>query len=130
MSDGPTCGQGVAANAALPDGFAAVIDGIAANLELHMTALDVSDPADRKEHTAYERVAGACRTAAAELRTLAREMTASRDVPMGAHDEQAMAAPKFLEAFEDLVLRETELLRLLEERREGHEEILSAWRDA
>ena len=54
-------------------------------------------------------------------------MAGYRDLPMGKHDEQALADPKGLEAFEAFVAAERELLALLQRSVERAERMLAAF---
>ena len=118
MSQQPTCGQGVAANAALPAAVGEVIAALARNLDAHQRALDASDPAARQEHDAYLRLIAEQRRIASELVATAEHMRGNADLPMGKHDMQVMTAPPVLEAFQSLVRAEEQLLALLHERLE------------
>jgi len=126
----PTCGQGLAHNSVVPAALAAVAAAMARNLEAHMAALDRDDPAAATEHDVYERVARGLRAAAADLRGAAAEMTSARDLPMGAHDMEAMTAPAVLDAFERYVAAEAELRVLVEQRAEPNRQMLATMRDA
>src|SRR5687767_12296910 len=110
-----TCGKGLAAHSALPARMGELIGALASNLEQHMTALDTSDAAARKEHEAYASLLAKHRRIALELADVAAEMASYRHLPMGPHDEAAMAAPAVREAFERFVAAERALLALLEE---------------
>jgi hypothetical protein len=115
MDEQPTCGQGVAAHSLLPAGLAEVTDAVAADLEVHTKALDLDDQAARQEHAVYLRLAGAHRQAAAQLRAIAEDMAAQRELPMGTHDEQVLASPEIVEAFQRFVAAKQELLALLQQ---------------
>jgi hypothetical protein len=54
-----TCGQGLAENSVLPEKIGSLIAAMAKNLELHMNALDLTDPDSRAEYAAYEKLAKA-----------------------------------------------------------------------
>ena len=109
MADEPTCGKGVAAN-----------------LEAHMPALDRADPAAAREHEVYAALAAEHRDLAARLTATAERMAAQRDLPMGRHDEGALAGPEVRAAFERLVRVQDELADLLRERLELHRAMLAA----
>jgi hypothetical protein len=121
----PTCGRGMAASAVVPSALAAVAAGIAQNLDVHIRALDVGDPAAAREKDVYARVVHHLRRAAVDLHAAAEEMAAAVDLPMGAHDMAAMTTPDVLDAFAGLVAAEDGLRRLLEERRADNEEMLA-----
>jgi hypothetical protein len=128
VDDQQTCGKGLAENAKLPAKLADVISALTANLELHMPTLDQSDPNSRREYEAYAHLARAFRRIASDLATTSREMEGYRDLPMGRHDEHALADPRLWLAFEKLVGQERELRDLLEKRLVGHEAMLAAAR--
>jgi hypothetical protein len=128
VDEQPTCGRGLAKNSVLPRYLANVISGMAENLAEHMPALDLSDTAARLEHDAYERLVGQLRRIAAELYVTSSEMAGYRDLPMGQHDEAAMARPAVREAFEEYVKHKQQLLTLLEQSAERHESILDMMR--
>ena len=114
MTDEWTCGKGLAKNAALPARLADVADAMAALLEAHTRALDVSHEACRKEYDAYRRIAEDWRGAAPLLHAIATQMAGYKELPMGPHDEAVMAGPQFREAFERFVGAERELAEVLE----------------
>ena len=128
MDDQPTCGKGLAEHSALPAKLAELEDALAENLELHQKTLDLSDDNARKEHEAYVRLANEHRSIAAQLHAVARQMAGNRDLPMGAHDERALADPKLLDAFANFVKREEELLALLQHAIERDGQMLAAAR--
>ena len=53
MDQQPTCGQGLAEHAVLPEKFADLIGAVAENLEIHLSALDPSVKRSRPEFDAY-----------------------------------------------------------------------------
>ena len=113
MTDGPTCGQGLAEHSALPRKLGEVVAALAANLHEHLPALDGEDDAARAEQRAYESLISKFRAIAADLDTAAAEMAGYRDLPMGRHDPQAMSRPEVGEAFARFVRTEEELAALL-----------------
>jgi hypothetical protein len=123
-----TCGRGLAEHAALPLKLAELTDAVRVVLELHMKALDLSDPASRNELDAYRSLANKHRDAAAQLHTIATEMAGYRDLPMGRHDRERMATPAASAAFESLVGREEGLATLLEVRLNNDRHMLTAMR--
>jgi hypothetical protein len=114
VDDEPTCGKGLAEHSALPARMGELADALAAVLERHQAALDLNDERAREELRAYVNLAVRFRAIAADLRTTAERMAGYRDLPMGRHDEQAMAAPEALDVFVAFVDREQALLALLE----------------
>ena len=121
MPEEMTCGKGLAENAALPASLAEVVAATARVLEVHMKALDLTDPDAKVELEAYRELASAHRKIAAELSSLAGKMAAYRDLPAARHDMAAMMAPAPRHAFAGLVQKEEHLVALLEARVEqGH----------
>jgi hypothetical protein len=119
-----TCGKGLAENSALPAKLGELEAALAAVLEAHMKALDVSDENSLAEHEAYERIARGHREAAAQLEATAREMAGQRGLPMGQHDMEALAGGKQMAAFERYVRVKRELLALLDNALAEDEEML------
>ena len=126
--DESTCGRGLAQSGAVPAGLAAVAAGLAENLEVHIRALDLGDAAAVRERGVYERIARSLRSATADLQTAAAEMASAVDLPMAAHDMDAITTPDVLEAFERYVAAEDDLRRLLDARQIDHETMLTAIR--
>jgi hypothetical protein len=118
----------LAENAKLPAKLSRVINAMAENLELHMGTLDQSDGNARRELEAYAHLAQAFRRIGSDLTTTSLEMERYRTLPMGHHDERALADPRRLLVFERLVREERELRELLDERLEGHDAMLAAAR--
>jgi hypothetical protein len=128
MPEQQTCGRGLAKNSVLPARLGELTDAVAANLEVHMESLDLSDNAAKAEYDVYTKLAEEHRRIAALLHSTAGEMAAQRDVPMGRHDPAKMTSPKAVAAFEQLVRVEQELAALLQQRKAEHEQILAAAR--
>jgi hypothetical protein len=126
MSSPATCGQGLAEHASLPAKLGELIDAVAQNLEIHMRALDLGDEHAKREHDAYVKVAEGHRQIAAQLRATADLMASYRDLPMGAHDMEVMSSPEVLGAYHHLIEVEQELLSLLEQRADEHQELLGS----
>ncbi len=108
-----TCGQGVAAHAVFPAKLGELIAALADTLERHMTALDLGDDAALQEHAAYAALVDEHRAIAARLQAAAANMAGQRDLPMGAHDDDQMAAPEVRAAFARFVAVEEQLAALL-----------------
>ena len=125
MEEQPSCGQGVAEHPVLPARLAGVTDAMAANLEAHTKALDPDEEAARQEHAAYLRLARGHRQAAAELRGIAEDMAAQRELPVGRHDEKALASPEIVEAFQRFVAATQALQVLLQELLEQDQRMLA-----
>jgi hypothetical protein len=115
MTDHSTCGQGLAEHAGLPAKLGELTAAVAAVLEVHMQALDVTDENARKEYEAYRELVGAHRLAAGQLAAIARQMAGYRDLPMGRHKMEAMSGPAVSQTFQAFVERAQELLALLQQ---------------
>jgi hypothetical protein len=122
--DTPTCGTGLAANAALPAKLGELLGATAEVLERHSAALDRTEPAGRAELEAYTALVRAHRAIARDLAALAQQMAGYRDLPVARHDEAVLADPAGqAAAFERLVAVERELLELLRARVEEGEQM-------
>lgn len=130
MDDRPTCGQGLVANSTLPATMADVIDALSTVLAVHLTALDLQDENSRQEHAVYSQLAHAYEEIAQSLRGAAERMRGYRDLPMGRHNMQAMAASEPAEAFARFVNAEQGLLTLLQARLPGDERMLAELKQA
>lgn len=130
MAEHPTCGQGLAWNAPLIAKLGALTNAMADNLEVHMRALDPGDESSRREHAIYRRLAESQRRAAAGLASIANEMAAAEDLPMGRHDMDAMTAPAVGQAFLGFVTAERDLLSLIQSRLEQDHRMLDQMRAA
>ena len=128
MDDQPTCGKGLAAHSALPARLATLIAALAENLELHQDTLDLRDPHSRKERDVYAGLAEEHRAISRQLVAVAQRMAGYRDLPMGAHDERALAEPRLLEAFQRFVASEEDLLTYLHGALAGERAMLDAAR--
>jgi hypothetical protein len=121
-----TCGQGLAEHSVLPAQLAEVTEAMADNLQAHMQALELDDPAARQEHAVYLRLVEEQRQAAGRLRAVAGEMAAVRDLPMGRHDAQTMTSPEVTHAFQHLIRAKQELLALLQRTADQDRRMLAA----
>jgi hypothetical protein len=113
MAEQPTCGRGLAEHSALPAKLADVIESLAVNLERHIPTLDLTDENSRMERDIYRHLAAEHRAIADQLRATAARMASYRDLPMGRHNEKALADPQLIEAFRAYVDAEQELHTLL-----------------
>jgi hypothetical protein len=127
-SEQQTCGKGLAENSALPAKLGEVISAMAGNLEAHRKALDLTDPNSQAEYDAYEKLLKDLRQIAAELAVTADHMAEYRDLPMGRHDPKAMTHPRVLEAFEQFVLRNRQLMELLQQTEDRDDQLLEIMR--
>jgi predicted GTPase len=91
----PTCGQGLAAGAELPEQIGTLIQAMADVLQDHTRSLAV-----------------------------ANTMRSYRDLPMAAHDENTLADQQSLRVFESLVREEEALLGSLQAIASEHREML------
>jgi hypothetical protein len=121
----PTCGKGLAENSTLPARLGKLLAAMADNLEVHMRALDLTDPNSREEYGAYEGLVRQIQQTAAQLEETANRMAGYRDLPMGRHDEQAMMHPRVRETFEKFVQQKQELLSLLEQTEKRDSKLLN-----
>ena len=124
----PTCGRGLAENSALPARIGQLIAAMAESLEVHMKALDLTDPNSRAEHNAYEKLVKDLQQSAVELRETADEMVGYRDLPMGRHEQNAMTHPMVRQTFEKFVEHKQELLSLLKHTAERDQQLLKMMR--
>ena len=124
MDEQPTCGKGLAEHSALPAKLGDLTAAMADTLETHQKMLDLSDEHARTEHDAYVKLTNELRSIAAQLRATAAHMAGYRDLPMGRHDERAMADPRAIETFANFVKLEQELLALLQSAIERDREML------
>jgi hypothetical protein len=129
MAEQPTCGKGLAENALLPRAMGRVAFALAGVLECHTKALDVKDPAGRKEYDAYRRLIDEFRGLAPQLRTVAEQMAGYRDLPMARHDPGAMASPDAREALQAFVDVEQELLAVLQKQVDEYRGLLDSFRN-
>jgi hypothetical protein len=120
-----TCGRGVAENAVLPAQLAEVIEAMADNLRVHMQALELDDEPAREEHAVYLRLVEEQRQAAGRLRSVAAEMAAARDLPMGRHDPETMRSPEVGQAYRRFVEARNELADLLGRMAEQDQRLLA-----
>ena len=95
-------------------------------LEAHLDALDLTDARSRLEHEAYSRLIEDHRGAGVRLMGLGDRMAGHRELPMGRHIAEAMAAPKVREPFQRFVGLEAELLELLQRRLAQDRQMLAA----
>jgi hypothetical protein len=101
---------------------------MAKNLEVHMKALDLTDPNARMEFDAYERLIDELRQAAVQLQMTANEMSEYRNLPMGKHNLVTMTQPEVRDAFENFISHKQELLSLLEQTAQRDNQILEMMR--
>jgi hypothetical protein len=128
LADQPTCGQGLAGRSTLPTKLGELSASLADNLEVHTSALDLSDENAKQEHAVYLRLIETHRAIAAQLEALGEEMAGYRNLPMGKHDPDAMSSPEVAAAFDRYVNVERELLAQLQERVEEDQHILADMR--
>ena len=109
----PTCGKGLAERSKLTSMLGELVASTARVLEVHMKALDVSDPSSKLEFDAYRDIATAHRRIAADLASTAERMAGYRTLPMGRHDMAMMMSPAPRHAFAGFVKLEEGLAALL-----------------
>jgi hypothetical protein len=125
MDEPTTCGEGLAASAPVPAKLGALVAALADVLDNHRQALPLADDAARQEAEAYGNIVGQLRLAAEQLGLTAEQMVASRDLPMGAHDVDALSSSHAAEIFAAFVRSERELVELLGHRLEDDEVMLT-----
>jgi hypothetical protein len=108
----PTCGEGLAQHAAVPQRMAIYLAELAETLELHRAMLVLDDERSKKEDAVYRDLAASYRDVAANLRETADRMAAQRDLPMGAHD-QSQWTDKHMKAFARFVHEQGALASVL-----------------
>jgi hypothetical protein len=87
-----------------------------------MRALNPSEPDARKELDAYAALVTAHRDVADRLSGIAVQMADYRNLPIAAHDEEAMSDAVAHKAFENFVRAEQELVALMQHQlQEDHE---------
>ena len=129
MDEQPTCGKGLAANSAIPAKIAELIASLTATLEAHLDSLVATDDNTEAEREAYQRLAREYRQISEQLQTTARAMAGYRDLPPAEHDEQALATPRMLRAFESYVRAEKQLFNLLRDSLEADEPMLAEMKE-
>jgi hypothetical protein len=115
MEDEPTCGKGIAASAGLPARLAELLTALADTLDAHRPALDLDEPAGRREDEAYATLVSDQRQIASRLESLARRMEGYRDLPMASHDMTVMAQPERMAPYGRFVAIERELAGMLQQ---------------
>jgi hypothetical protein len=116
MSEGQTCGKGLAEHSTMPAALGELVAATARVLEMHMKALDASDADAKRELGVYREIATMHRRIASELSTLSELMASQRDLPMAKHDMAVMMSPAPRHAFAGLVKQEERLVDLLQAR--------------
>jgi hypothetical protein len=130
MAEQTTCGEGLAAHSALPAVLGELTSAIADVLEIHTTALDLTDVNAQSERDVYVKLVAEHRQTAAELGSTAEGMSGQRDLPMARHDPKVMSSPAVVDAFERLIAVEERLLTLLQDRLRHDRELLGEIRRA
>lgn len=123
-----TCGEGLAAQAHLPDTVGALMAAMADVLAVHQQTLDLSDENARPEHHAYGELVQDLRRAAHELNAIAERMTGYRGLPMGRHDEARLSGRESRDAFARYVAVEEALHARLEHSIPRWRQMLEGWR--
>jgi hypothetical protein len=125
MTDEWTCGKGLAAHADLPRAIGDMIEALAAMLDAHTRALDLTDEHGRNEYAAYASLVAQHRTIASSLRAMSEEMAGCHDLPMARHDMAVLESEEVTGTFASLVQVERALLRRLSATLEEHEQLLT-----
>jgi hypothetical protein len=126
MGEQPTCGMGLAENSSLPAKLGELTSAVGEILEAHIPSLDLTDQRSRKERDVYQKLVEDHRRAGLQLEAIGRQMVGYRDLPMGRHEEAAVASPAVRRSFQRFVQVEQELLTMLQERLEQDQHMLAA----
>ena len=129
MDQNPTCGKGLAEHSKLTASLGELMAATARVLEVHMKALDLTDPNSKLELDAYREIATAHRRIAADIASTAEQMAGYRTLPMGRHDMAAMVSPAPRHAFAGFVKHEEDLAALLQNRLEQDHAMLGQMGD-
>jgi hypothetical protein len=121
-----TCGEGLAANAVVPEKVGAFVGAMAELLQNHTRALDGRDSNARLEREAYEDLIEQLRAIASGLGTLAAAMRGYRDLPAAPHDERLLADQRSNDVFTAFIGAEEALLGQLRKGVDSHRAMLSA----
>lgn len=114
MSEQSTCGHGLAEHSVLHASLARLLAAIGRNLELHLSTLDPSDDLSKPEYNAYTELVAQHRDLETRLQTTADYMASCRDLPMANHNPQVLGSAPVMQAFEDLLAEEEQLVELLQ----------------
>jgi hypothetical protein len=125
MTADATCGQGLAQHAPLPRLVGALLDSVADNLDAHLPGLVSSDADSQREKRVYEQLAARHREVAARLAAIGDEMAGCQDLPMGAHDLEALSSQPVTAALARMIGAETELVGLVTQLLEQHTAMLT-----
>jgi uncharacterized protein YndB with AHSA1/START domain len=125
VAETPTCGIGIAQHATIPATIGVMFDGLAETLELHRAMLVPGDPHARKEDQVYQELAARWKHVAQLVERTAAYMAAQRELPMGAHDQNAWGEAHH-QAFEKFVKAQSETLALLRVAAERDEQMLAS----
>lgn len=113
MVEEPTCGKGIAANAALPAKLADLMTALADTLEEHRRALNLSEPAGQAEDEAYAVLVSEHQAIAAHLASVALRMESYSSLPVASHDAEAMADPARMAPYARFVALQREIGAML-----------------
>jgi hypothetical protein len=126
--DKATCGKGIANHSPNPRAMADVAAAMSNLFATHMKALDLQDANGRREHDAYNSLAGAYAAASERLASLAEEAEGYRSLPMAPHDMAFMTGREPLAAFERVVAARKALRELLQAGSDQDEAMLAQMR--
>jgi hypothetical protein len=128
MADELTCGKGLAEHAPLPTLLGRLMQAVGGVLEFHTTGLVPDDPHSARERDVYLELVREHYQAAGQLKAIGERMASYRDLPMGAHDIEALSKPEAVHAFQSVVDLEDELVALLQTRLHEDRAMLDAMR--
>lgn len=126
----PTCGTGLAEHSVLPEKLATLALAMAAVLETHQKALDLTDSVSGDEFETYQKVAEGLRNSAWHLNATGSQMAASGQIPMGRHHIEVLSSQEAHDAFANYVRVEQELLSLLHDWVERDQRMLTEMRES
>jgi hypothetical protein len=122
----PSCGTGLAAHAALPEKFGALLSAMAGLLENHTRSLPPKDATAALEREAYDRLIKDQRAVATSLEALAAAMRSYRGLPIAPHDESTLTDQQSLHAFDSFIRAEEGVLALLQKSLDEHHAMRNA----
>jgi hypothetical protein len=121
-----SCGQGVAANAVLPEKVGVLMGSMAALLQNHTRSLDAADSNTKQERDAYHRLIKELGAVASSSQALAAAMRSYRDLPNATHDVRVLADQKSRDVFASFIRAEEDVHALLQTTVAEHRAMLNA----
>ena len=109
-----TCGNGLAAHAALPEELGALLAAMAELLENHTRSLPLDDVNAMSERKAYDRLIKDQHVVATSLQALADAMRSYRGLPTAPHNESLLTDQRSLHVFDSFIRAEEGVLALVQ----------------